>query len=62
MNDTTYTAEEAANVPFEVDNLVEILDAEGNPTGQYKARDGEAAREGTTFVTAEDGDHEVTIH
>ncbi len=42
--------------------LVEILDAEGNPTGQYTVatREGEDAQE--VFTTVEDGDHAVTVH
>jgi hypothetical protein len=58
MNEITNTDTE---VPFNLD-MVEILDADGNPTGQYKARDGEAASAKTTFITTEDGDHEVTVH
>lgn len=41
--------------------MVEILDAEGNPTGQYSPREA-APTEGTIYTTAEDGDREVTVH
>lgn len=46
-----------------LEGIEEILDADGNPTGQYRevTGDGETPREGTTvYTTAEDGEHEVT--
>lgn len=56
MNEITNDTPE---VPFG-EKLVEILDAEGNPTGQYTLAlsEGEAApAEATVFTTAEDGEH-----
>lgn len=51
--------EPAIDTPF-VD-LVEILDADGNPTGQY--RPSEAPQEGSTkYTTAEDGEHQVVLN
>lgn len=42
-------------------DLVEILDADGNPTGQY--RPSETPQEGSTkYTTAEDGEHEVVLN
>lgn len=51
---------EITEVPFDTTptlDLVEILDEQGNPTGQYRPR--ETAPEGTTIVSAEDGEHVV---
>jgi hypothetical protein len=48
------------DVPFDLD-MVEILDEQGNPTGQYRPRDVTSTAT-TIYTTAEDGEHEVTIH
>lgn len=59
MNEITTYTDKPAVPAGEV--LIEILDTEGNPTGAYRLSDGETTQAGTTFVTAEDGDHEVTV-
>lgn len=60
MNEITDTQ---ANEYTIAADMVEILDTEGNSTGQYRPReasDGEAASaEATVFTTAEDGEHVV---
>lgn len=59
MNAIITTPTEVA-LPF-----VEILDAEGNPTGEFRLDDrhGEAAPEGTeVYTSAEDGEHAVTVN
>jgi hypothetical protein len=59
MNEITNTTE-VENVSPESMGLVEVLDANGNPTGQYKpAREGEAAPEETTFVAEDHADHVI---
>lgn len=52
INDTTDT-----EAPF----MVEILDNEGNPTGQYRKSDSEttSSEAEVLYTTAEDGDHAV---
>jgi len=55
MNENTQMAE-----AHELLGLVEILDENGNPTGEYKPREGEAASEEATVFVAEDAaSHEV---
>ena len=59
MNEITNTPE-VENVSPESMGLVEVLDADGNPTGQYKpASEGEAAQPETTFVAEDHADHVI---
>ena len=53
---------EVTVTPYDL-GMVEIIDEQGNPTGQYRTRtdsDGEATYEGTPFTVTEDSaDHRI---
>lgn len=62
MNDNTAYTKEYAEA-HQLLGLVEILDADGEPTGFYEAGPSEAApTEATEFVAEDASDHVVTVH